>query len=47
MRVLSREEARPRVSGFFFKSVVQFVILLGAETWVVTPCMGPALGDFQ
>ena len=31
-RVLSREGARPRLSGFFFKAVVQSVLLFGAET---------------
>ena len=44
MRILSREGARPHVSIFFFKYIVQFVLLFGAETWVVTPCMGYALG---
>ena len=31
-RILSREEERPRVSGFFFKSVSQSVLLFGTET---------------
>ena len=31
-RILSREGAAPRVSGFFFKSVVQAVLLFGLET---------------
>ena len=38
-RILSREGERPRVFGFFFKSVVQSVLLFGVETWVLTPCM--------
>ena len=46
-RILSREGAEPRVSGFFFKSVVQAVLLFGAKTWVVTPRMGRVLGGFQ
>ena len=37
MKILSREGAAPRVSGFFFKAMVQLVLLFGAETWVVTP----------
>ena len=37
-RILIREGARPRVSGFFFKAAVQSVLLFGAETWVVIPC---------
>ena len=32
------------MSGFFFKSVVQLVLLFGAENWVVTPRIGQALG---
>ena len=46
-RIMSREGTRPRVSGFFFKVLVQSVYLFGAETWVVTPRMGRALGGFQ
>ena len=46
-RILSREGERPRVSGFFFKAVIQLVFLFGAETWVVTPRMGRVLGGFQ
>ena len=47
MRILSREGAEPRVSVFFFKAVVQAVLLFGEETWVVTPCMVIFLGGFQ
>ena len=46
-RILSREGAEPRVSGFFFKVVVQAVFLFGSETWVFTPRMGRDLGGFQ
>ena len=42
--ILIREGAASRVSGFFLKSVVQSVLIFGAETWVVTPCMGRVLG---
>ena len=45
--ILSREGARPRVSKFFLKSIVQSVFLCGAETWVVIPHMGRVLGSFQ
>ena len=37
----------PRVSVFFFRAVVQAVLLFGSETWVVTPRTGKALGGFQ
>ena len=36
---ISREGATKRVSGNFFKAVVQQVLLFGAETWVVSPIM--------
>ena len=45
--ILSREGVTARVSGFFLKAVIQEVLLFGAETWVVTPCMGTAMGGFQ
>ena len=32
LRIFSREGAAPRVYGFFFKAVVQAVMLFGAET---------------
>ena len=35
-----------RISGSFFKAVVQQVLLFGAETWVVTPKMERALSGF-
>ena len=37
----------PRLSGFFFKAVVQSVLLFFADTWVVTPHMRRVLGFFQ
>ena len=47
LRILIRKGMRPRVSGFFFKAVIQSVLIFGAETWVITPHMGRVLGDFQ
>ena len=46
-RILSREGVAPWVSGFFFKAVVQAVLIFGSETWVVNPRMVKALGGFQ
>ena len=46
-RILSRKGVEQRVSRFFFKAVVQAVLIFGAETWVVTPRMGGFLGGFQ
>ena len=43
-RILNREGTAPWVYGLFFKAVVQSVLLLGAETWVVTPPHGTDTG---
>ena len=45
--ILGQEGANPRVSRIFGKAVVQAVLILGSETWVLTPCMGQDLGRFQ
>ena len=37
----------PRVYGFFFKAVVQAVLLFGLETWLFTPRMGKSTGGIQ
>ena len=36
-RIQGQEGANPRVSGMFFKAVVQEVLIFGSETWVLTP----------
>ena len=46
-RILSWEGTDKRVSGNFFKAVVQEVLLFGAETWVLTPRIERALESFQ
>ena len=45
-RILSRDRATKRVSGNFFKAVVQQVLLFGAEMWVVSPRIERALSSF-
>ena len=35
-----------KVSGLLFKAVVQAVLLLGADMWVLTPQMEQALSSF-
>ena len=47
MRILIREGVNPKVSGHFFKAVVQEVLLFGEETWVLTYIMERALNIFQ
>ena len=46
-RVLVREGVTPRVSGMFYKAVVQSTLLFGVETWVITPSMWTALRGFH
>ena len=46
-RILIREGADPKVSGNFFKAVVQLVLLFGGDMWVVIPKMERALNIFQ
>ena len=46
-RILRREGERPRLSEFFFKAVIQLVLLFDAETWAVNPRMGQVMGGFQ
>ena len=46
-RILSREGENKRVSGNFFKAVVQQVLLFGADMWVVRPIMDWAMDAFM
>ena len=46
-RILSQEGADAKVSGNFFKAMVQAVLLFGEETWVLTPRMERSLDSFQ
>ena len=46
-RILIREGADKRVSGTFFKAVVQQVLLFRAGTWVLTPRIERALESFM
>ena len=46
-RILSREEADPKVLGQFFKAVVQAVLLFRAETLVPTHRTDQDLSSFQ
>ena len=45
--ILGREVANPRFPGIFFKALIQAVLIFGAETWVMTPCIGQSLGGFH
>ena len=46
MSILRWEGADPKVLRLFFKAVVQAVLILGAETWVLTPWMDWSLRSF-
>jgi len=45
--MLAREGANPRVSGMFYKAVVQSVLLYNCESWVVTPAVLKVLSGFH
>ena len=46
-RILRQEGADPKVSRKFYKAVVQVVLLLGKEVWVLTLSMERALDSFH
>ena len=46
-RILSRKGANKRISGTFFKAVVQQAVLFGAGTWVLIPQIERALYSFM
>jgi len=46
-RVLSRTEANPRVSGYFYKAIIQSVLLYCCETWVVSKAVLRVLAGFH
>ena len=46
-RILAREGADPKVSGMFYKAVVQVVLLYGCETWNITSAMQKVLEGFH
>ena len=45
--ILYQEGADARVSGKFFKALVQAVLLFRAETWLLTPSIERDLDSFQ
>ena len=47
MSILGQEGANPRVSGMFFKAVVQAVLIFGSATWVLNPHIRRDLGSLK
>ena len=45
--IIIREGAASQGYGYLFKAVIQSVLFLSLETWVITPRMGRVLGGFQ
>jgi hypothetical protein len=46
-QILSREGATTSTMAYFYKAVVQAVLLYGSESWVITGRMGKALASFH
>jgi hypothetical protein len=46
-RILSSEDASPKVMGTFYKTIVQSVLLYGSESWVLTKPMIKKLASFH
>ena len=46
-RILVREGGNVRVSGTFFKAVIQAILIFGSKTWEMIPPMVLTLGVFQ
>ena len=46
-RILSREEATSGTMAYFYKAIVQAVLLYGSESWVLTERMRKALNSFH
>jgi hypothetical protein len=46
-RILAREGASTKVMGYFYKAIVQAVLLYATETWVVTEHSMKALNSFH
>ena len=46
-RILTREGASAKTMGYFYKAIVQAVLLYGAETWVTTQRAEGALKGFH
>ena len=43
-RILGREGVDPRISGNFYKAIVQAILLFCLDTWVMKPRIGRTLG---
>jgi hypothetical protein len=46
-RVLTRQGADPKVAGYFYKVIVQSVLLYGCETWVISKQILVSLEGFH
>ena len=42
LRILGREGVHAWTLGCFYFAIVKAVLLFGAETWVMNPCIGPS-----
>lgn len=46
-RILSCKGADPRTMGYFYKAIIQSILLYGSETWVITMQMLKMLNGFH
>ncbi len=46
-KVLRSKNASPHVCGYFYKAVIQGVLLFGSETWNLTPVLLTQLEGFH
>ena len=46
-RLLARDGATPRITGFFYKAATQAVLLYGCESWVLTDQVWKTLESFH
>jgi hypothetical protein len=46
-RILIRDGATPRISGFFYKAVTQAVLLYGCESWTISDQVWKTLESFH
>ena len=47
LKILSREGAKPKTMGVFYRTIVQAILLFGSETWSLTKCQMAMVRSFH